>query len=72
MEQRRSVSFENDDNRPALEGVKRNIRVGVPIINAGDVSGAVVLISDEIGTKANESDLKLAGVAADFLGRQME
>ncbi|MEE1074227.1 MAG: stage V sporulation T C-terminal domain-containing protein, partial [Acutalibacteraceae bacterium] len=72
MEQRRSVSFENDENHPALEGVKHNIRVGVPIINAGDVSGAVVLVSDELGTKANEADIKLAGVAADFLGRQME
>lgn len=72
MNERRSVNFENDVNCPALEGVKHNIRVGVPIINAGDVSGAVVLVSDELGTKANEADIKLAGVAADFLGRQME
>ncbi len=72
MEQRRSVNFENDDSHPALEGVKRNIRVGVPIVNAGDVSGAVVLVADEVGTNASETDVKLAGVAADFLGRQME
>ena len=72
MEQRRSVSFTNGEDCPALEGVKRNIRVGVPIINAGDVSGAVVLVADEYGNNANESDMKLAGVAADFLGRQME
>jgi AbrB family transcriptional regulator (stage V sporulation protein T) len=49
MEQRRSVSFTNGEDCPALEGVKRNIRVGVPIINAGDVSGAVVLVADEYG-----------------------
>ena len=72
MNERRSVSFESDDNHPALEGVRHNIRVGVPIINAGDVSGAVVLVSDDAGIKANETDLKLAGVAADFLGRQMD
>ena len=72
MEHRRSVSFDNDDSHTALEGVKREIRVGVPIINSGDVSGAVVLISDNNGMKATESDIKLANVAASFLGKQME
>ncbi len=72
MEQRRSVNFENGENHLALEGTNHNIRVGVPIINAGDVSGAVVLVADENGGNASESDVKLAGVAADFLGRQME
>ena len=72
MNERRSVNYANDESHPALEGVKNSIRVGVPIVNAGDVSGAVVLVSDEVGTNASESDIKLAGVAADFLGRQME
>ena len=72
MEQRRSVSFDNSDQHPALEGVKRGIKVGVPIINAGDVSGAVVLMADEHGTGADDSDIKLASVAANFLGKQME
>ena len=72
MEQRRSVSYEKDDSYQALEGVKRDIRVGVPILHAGDVSGAVVLMADEQGNSANETDIKLATVAADFLGRQME
>ena len=71
MEERRSVSPEGDEHQ-ALEGIRGSVRVGVPIINAGDVSGAVVLISDEMGAKADASDLKLANVAADFLGRQME
>ena len=44
----------------------------MPIINAGDVSGAVVLIADETGAEADDSDIKLVTVAADFLGRQME
>lgn len=72
MEQRRSVSFENGEQHPALEGVKNGIRVGVPIVSAGDVSGAVVLMSNDSGANANESDIKLANVAASFLGKQME
>ena len=72
MEQRRSVSYIDADGHQALEGVKRNICVGVPIINAGDVSGAVVLLSNEEGSSATEADIKLVSVAADFLGRQME
>ncbi len=72
MEKRRSVSFSGKEALQALEGVKREIKVGVPILNAGDVSGAVVLVSDEMGKNADESDIKLANVAADFLGKQME
>ena len=72
MEERRSVTPDGDEDFQALEGIKRSVRVGVPILNAGDVSGAVVLIADEMGSKAESSDLKLANVAADFLGRQME
>ena len=72
MEQRRSVSFDGGEQHPALEGVKHGIRVGVPIVSAGDVSGAVVLMSDESGASASDSDIKLANVAASFLGKQME
>ncbi|MBQ3052312.1 MAG: AbrB/MazE/SpoVT family DNA-binding domain-containing protein [Clostridia bacterium] len=71
MEQRRSVSYESDSN-PALEGINRAIRVSSPILNAGDVSGAVVLISDDSGTNPTEADIKLASVAASFLGKHME
>jgi len=72
MEQRKCMNFENDGSHIALEGVKREICVGAPIVNSGDVCGAVVLISDEKGTSANETDIKLTCVAADFLGRQMD
>ncbi len=72
MEQRKTVNFEGHNGFEALEGIKREVKVGVPIINAGDVSGAVVLMCDETGADANESDVKLVTVAADFLGRQME
>ena len=72
MENRKTVNGEGKTPQPALEGVDRTIKVGVPIINAGDVSGAVVLVSDELGHNANDTDIKLAGVAASFLGKQME
>ena len=72
MEQRRCVSMDKDSSAPALEGIKKTIRVAVPIINAGDVSGAVVLIADETGANAEEADIKLASVAASFLAKQME
>lgn len=72
MEERRSVNYSGENAPQALEGIKRNILVGVPIINAGDVSGAVVLIEDENSTSATESDIKLASVAAAFLSKQVE
>ena len=72
MEQRRTVNFEGNKGFEALEGIKREVKVGVPIINAGDVSGADVLMADETGAEADDSDIKLVTVAADFLGRQME
>ena len=72
MEERRSVSFDTGNAPQALEGFGKNILVGVPIINAGDVSGAVVLVEDENTATATESDIKLVSVAAAFLGRQVE
>ncbi len=72
MEERRIVSFGKDSAPTALDGVDRGICVAAPILNSGDISGAVVLISDEQGSVATESDIKLAGVAASFLGKQME
>ena len=72
MEQRRGMTFSNDNSPEALEGVKKGMLVGMPILNAGDVCGAVVLLSDDSGAKAEEADVKLVSVAAEFLGKQME
>ena len=41
-----------------------------PIISAGDAIGAVILIGTK--TAVNESEVKVAQVAAGFLGKQME
>lgn len=42
------------------------------IISEGDAIGAVVLCSKNHKTEMGETEAKLAKVAADFLGRQME
>jgi len=72
MEARKTVTNENGDGEFALEGIKRNICVASPIISAGDVSGAVILASNEHVNTPKDSDIKLASVAASFLGKQME
>lgn len=71
IENRKNVSFATEQSHPALEGVERNICIAVPIIAAGDVCGAVVLLSGDTADSATDSDMKLASVAAAFLGRQI-
>lgn len=71
MEGRRVEVYPNESAVPAIEGIDQNIAVAAPIIAAGDVSGAVVLTTAD-GESAKESDIKLATVAASFLGKQME
>ena len=71
MDERRTVVFE-DENQLALEGVNRKICVAAPIIIAGDVSGAVVMLASDISDKPTESDEKLVRVAAAFLSKQLE
>lgn len=71
MEGRRVEVYPNESHIPAIEGIDQNIAVAAPIIAAGDVSGAVVLTTAD-GESAKESDIKLATVAASFLGKQME
>ena len=43
-----------------------------PIIGAGDVMGAVTLLSDGKREAPSQTDIKLVQVAAGFLGKQME
>ena len=43
-----------------------------PIICEGDAIGAVALLGRDTRVKFGEAELKLAGTAAGFLGRQME
>ncbi|MBQ6818900.1 MAG: AbrB/MazE/SpoVT family DNA-binding domain-containing protein [Clostridia bacterium] len=55
-----------------LEGIDRRAAVAVPILSAGDVVGAVCMMAAESGAVPTETDVKLAQVAAAFLGKQME
>ena len=72
MESRRAVTFSDSERVVALEGSECIMCVAVPIICAGDITGAVVLVANDNVKTASEADTKLATVAALFLGKQME
>ena len=55
-----------------VETLTRYASVAAPILAGGDVTGAVCLIQPESGTIPSEGDVRLAQVAAAFLGKQME
>ena len=74
MENRRSYSAHAnsvDEVRP-VEGVNHAAAVIFPIIAAGDVTGAVVMLKSEKISVPTDTELKLAQSAAAFLGKQME
>ncbi len=71
MENRTPFIRNQGEKLTPFEGVEHNAAVAVPIISSGDVLGAVVLLSAE-GVQPSQTDLKLAQVAASFIGRQME
>ena len=62
--------------RPVLnafvEGVDKEAAVAFPIIGGGDVSGALVMLLNENGSCPTQTETKLAQIAANFLGKQME
>ena len=47
-------------------------QVITPIISEGDAIGSVIILTKDAKTKFTETEVKLAGTAASFLGRQME
>ena len=60
------------DELYALEGVDVPVSIIAPIISAGDIAGAVVFLNVCDAKEIPQSDIKLATVAASFLGRNME
>ena len=74
LDQRKCYVLNQGDNYRffPLEGVERTAAVAMPIISAGDIAGAVCFITPETGAVPSEADVKLAQVAAAFLGKQME
>ena len=74
MEQRQThVAKAGDQKRlQPVESIDRYAGVMCPIVAAGDVTGAVCMLLPESGAVPTEGDVKLAQVAAAFLGKQME
>ena len=73
MEKRAGYVATIDNERIApIDGLSRHAGAIYPIIGAGDVSGAVILMLNENGSAPTQTEIKLAQVAASFLGKQME
>ena len=73
MERRANYVAAIDNERILpVDGVSRHAGAVYPIIGAGDVSGAVILMLNENGSVPTQTETKLAQVAASFLGKQME
>lgn len=73
IERRESFIAEKaGEGMTAAVGVERKAIIAAPIIAAGDVAGAVVLLGDDKSQAPGQTDIKLIQVAANFLGRQME
>ena len=74
MENRKTYSATQQtlgDIQP-IEGIEHYASVIYPIIAAGDVSGAVVMLTGEQTKIPTNAEIKLAQTAAAFLGKQME
>ena len=74
MENRRSYSAHTSsvDEVQPVEGLNHAAAIIYPIIAAGDVTGAVVMLKGDRVQTPTETELKLAQSAAAFLGKQME
>ena len=73
MESRRQ--YFADSGQPHLlpaEGVDRSAVACMPIISAGDVTGAVAFLDDGKGMEISDSQKSLIQAASQFLGRQLE
>ena len=55
-----------------IEGIEQSAGIIYPIIAAGDVTGAVIMLNSDGNKAPTESEIKLAQSAAAFLGKQME
>ena len=75
MESRRTFLAKSDsDHLRPVEGLTRTALACMPILTAGDVTGAVAFLDHTDGALSTPSDLQasLISAASQFLGRQME
>ena len=55
-----------------VEGIEKSACIAIPILGNGDVSGCVVVLFNEKMDLPSLAEIKLAEVAAQFLGKQTE
>lgn len=72
LEQRRTYVSEGESHLPAVDGLDKQVAVAAPILAAGDMTGAVILLFPDNGGTPGEAELKLTQTAANFLAKQME
>ena len=76
LEARENLTTENGVEKaiPIVEGMEapEMDQIIYPIICEGDIIGSVIILSKDEKQKVSVTEQKLAGVAAEFLGRQME
>lgn len=74
MENRVNYVKSANETKPLypIESSDVEASIAFPIIGAGDISGAVIFVSDSTNARPTETEVKLAQVAAAFLGKQME
>ncbi len=74
MESRRNYAMTTAEARrlQPVEGVDRHALVAAPIVAAGDVCGSIMFLAGEGAAMASDTEVKLIGAAAGFLGKQME
>ncbi|MDE5763802.1 MAG: AbrB/MazE/SpoVT family DNA-binding domain-containing protein [Ruminococcus sp.] len=62
----------NSNNFYPAEGIDRTAIAALPIISAGDVSGAVAFMTAEKHSEANDLQKSLITAASQFLAKQLE
>jgi len=73
MENRKQYFAEDENQRfYAVEGVEQSSLACLPILSAGDVTGAVAFLNNGKSNRISESQKSLVNAAAQFLGRQIE
>ena len=55
-----------------LEGIEITAGAIVPIIASGDICGSFIFIAQDQSYVPDDADMRLATIAANFLGKQME
>lgn len=74
MEQRRTRLETNPTRADLIRDMPEQYQsfVVAPIISGGDPIGAVILLTKKEGVRMGDLEVKIAGTAAAFLGKQME